>query len=66
MEEVKKLQNSSKLLQKVIYPWRVERAWALPEQVLYFSPSPDRMCSVSAVRGQGEDSAPSGYPFPAG
>lgn len=29
MEAVKKLQNSTKLLQKVIIAWRLERLWAL-------------------------------------
>ena len=64
VEAVKKLQNSSKLLQKVIYPWRVERAWTLPEQAPRLSPSPDRMCIVSAVRGRGRRQCSLWLPFP--
>ena len=47
MEAVKKLQNSSKLLQKVIYPWRVARVWALPGIGSPDSaPPPNWMCSM--------------------
>lgn len=69
MEAVKKLQNSNKLLQKVIYPWRVARVWALPGKGSPDSaPPPNWMCSMlvgSDWGGEGwRDGILSGYPFP--
>lgn len=56
MEAVKKLQSSTKLLQKVITPWGLERAWArhgmgCPDPA---SP-PDQACSLSGAAGRGAE-----------